>query len=158
MSGLSTGLPPDFEELEFRIEEEEWNEYELDNGIKIKGRVLLGKIIRDPNDPKKMNFDISPPKWVVYAPTQFRGIPSVELLKDPAKQKTAEKFRMHIDRSHEPWNRYTILRTGQEVKVKLTVDEIYRFSDAFDHNGCPFYQVPNGIQISVKESQLQQGQ
>lgn len=84
-------LPPDYEELEFRIEEEAWNEYELDDGVTVKGRVFLAKIMSDPNNPKKMSFDISPPKWSVFAATQHRGTPSVELLKDPTKQKDAKK-------------------------------------------------------------------
>ncbi len=151
-------LPPDYEELDFKIEEEEWNEYELSDGVKIKGRVILAKIMRDPNDPKKMSFDITPPKWAVYASTQLRGSPSSELLKDPSKQKLAEKHRVRVDRSHEPWNRYTILRTRQELKIKLTIDEINRFNDAYDQNGSPFYLIPNGIAVSLKENNPSQGQ
>jgi len=154
----SPQLPHDYEELDFKIEEEEWNEYELDDDVRIKGRIFLGKIMRDPNDPQKMSFDLSPPKWTVYAPTHLRGTPSVELLKDLNKQRTAEKFRVHINRSHEPWNRYRILRTGQEVKLKLSVDEILRFTNSFDNNGSPFYQVPNGVAITVKGNQPDQGQ
>jgi len=148
-------LPPDYEELGFKIEGEEWNEYELDDGVKIRGRVFLGKIMRDPHNPKEMNFDLAPPKWIVYANTHQRGTPSVELLKDPQKQKDAKKYRIHVDRSHEPWNRYTILRTGQEVKVKLTIDDIYRFQDSYDQNGSPLYQIPNGIAISIKDNEPQ---
>jgi hypothetical protein len=151
-------LPPDYEELEFKIEEEEWNEYELEDGVRIKGRIFLAKIMRDPNDPKKMNFDILPPKWSVYAPTPLRGIPSIELIQDPMKQKDAEKYRVRITRSHEPWNLYKILRTGQEIKIKLAVDEVLRFKDAYDQNGTPFYSVPNGVAITIKDNQPQHGQ
>lgn len=153
-----SSLPPDFQEMEFTIEEEEWNEYELDDGVTIKGRLFLGKVIRDPNDPKKMNFDIAPPKWVVYSPTQLRGTPSLELLKDPVKQKEAKKYRAHVKRSHEPWNRYRIIQTAQEVKIKLTVDEILRFEDAYDQKGCPFYSIPNGVAISIKGNEPHHGQ
>jgi len=94
----SPSLPPDYEELDFKIEEEEWNEYELDDGVTIRGRIFLAKIMRDPNDPKKMSFDIAPPKWAVHASTPLRGTPSMELIKDPAKQKIAEKYRMNVKR------------------------------------------------------------
>ena len=154
----SKQLPPDFEELEFKVEEEDWNEYELEDSVRIKGRIFLAKIMRDPNDPQKMSFDISPPKWSVYAGTPLRGKPSAELLKDPTKQKTADKYKVHIDRSHEPWNIYRILRTGQEIKIKLAVDEVNRFKDSYDQNGLPFYQVPNGIAVSLKGNQPHQGQ
>jgi len=150
-------LPNDYEEMEFKIEEEDWNEYELDDDARIKGRVFLAKISRDPNDPNKMNFDITPPKWAVYAPAHLRGSPTVNLLKDPAKQKDHKKYKVHINRNHEPWNVYRILRTGQEVKIKLTVDEVLRFDNAYDQNGSPFYSVPNGIAISLKGNQPHQG-
>lgn len=151
-------LPSDYEEMEFKIEEEDWNVYELEDGVIVKGRILLAKIMRDPNNPAKMSFDISPPKWSVFAPTPLRGKPSVELIKDLTKQKTADKYKVHVDRSHEPWNVYRILRTAQEVKIKLTVDEVLRFKDAYDQNGTPFYNVPNGIAITIKGNQPQQGQ
>lgn len=150
-------LPNDYEEMEFNVEEEDWNEYELNDGVRIKGRVFLAKIIRDPNDPKRMNFDITPPKWSVYAPPHLRGSPSLELLQDLQKQKDHKKYKVHIDKNHEPWNIYRILRTGQEVKIKLTIDEILRHDNAFDQNGCPFYSVPNGLTVSVKDNQPQQG-
>jgi hypothetical protein len=150
-------LPDDFEEMEFKIVDEDWNEYELEDGVRIKGRIFLAKIMRDPNDPNKLNFDITPPKWSVYAPPHLRGKPSMELLKDPTKQQTHNKYKVHIDRNHEPWNVYTILRTGQELKIKLTVDEILRFDNAYDRNGVPFYSVPNGIAVAIKGNQPKQG-
>ena len=151
-------LPPDYEEMEFKVEEEDWNVYELEDGVTVKGRIFLSKIMRDPNDPTKMSFDMSPPKWSVFAPLHLRGKPSGELLKDPAKQKTADKYKVHVDKSHEPWNVYRILRTAQEVKIKLTIDEVLRFKDAFDLNGTPFYSVPNGIAVAIKGNQPHQGQ
>lgn len=153
----SSPLPPDYQELEFDIVEENWNRYELDDGVIIKGRIFLGKIMRDPNDPKKMNFDISPPKWSVYATPALRGHPSTDLLRDPNKQKTAPKYKVHSKVNHEPWNVYKILQTGQELKIKLTIDEINRFTDAYDQNGSPFYSIPNGIAVSIKENKPEQG-
>lgn len=150
-------LPVDYEEMEFKVEEEDWNEYELEDDVRIKGRILLAKLMRDPNDPKKMSFDITPPKWAVFAPPHLRGKPSLVLIKDPVKQKSHKKYKVHIDKNHEPWNIYRILRTGQEVKIKLTVDEIIRFDNAFDQNGSPFYTVPNGISVSIKGNQPAQG-
>ena len=88
----------------------------------------------------------------------MRGNPSVELLKDPQKQKEVSKYKVKININHEPWNVYRILRTAQELKIKLTVDEINRFDDSYDQNGSPFYSVPNGIAISVKENKPEQGQ
>ena len=150
-------LPSDYEEMEFKIEEEDWNEYELADDVRVKGRIFLAKIMRDPNDPKKMNFDITPPKWAVFAPPHLRGTPSLELIKDRDKQQSHKKYKVHIDKNHEPWNVYRILRTGQEVKIKLTIDEVNRFDNAYDQNGSPFYSIPNGIAITMKGNKPQQG-
>ncbi len=150
-------LPEDYEEMDFKVEEEDWNEYELEDGVTVKGRIFLAKIIRDPNDPKKMNFDITPPKWAVFAPPPLRGKPSLELIKDTTKQQSHKKYKVHINKNHEPWNVYRILRTAQEVKIKLTIDEVNRFDNAFDQSGCPFYSIPNGLAIAIKGNQPQQG-
>ncbi len=58
-------MPIDFEEMEFTIENEEWNEYELKDGARIRGRIILSKIIRDPYNPNKFSFDFSLPKIIV---------------------------------------------------------------------------------------------
>lgn len=154
---LSAKFPSDYDEMEFEIVEEGWNEYELSDGVRIKGRVFLAKIIRDPNNLKNMNFDVTQPKWSIYAPVELRGPPSTELLKDSQRQNACDKYNVHIDRSHEPWNVYRILRTGQKVKIKLTIDEIIRLQDAFDPNGSPFYRVPHGISVLVKGNKPEQG-
>ena len=66
-------MPIDFEEMEFTIENEEWNEYELKDGVRIRGRIILNKIIRDPYNPNTFSFDFSRPIWVVSAPMASRG-------------------------------------------------------------------------------------
>ena len=50
-------MPIDFEEMEFTIENEEWNEYEIQDGVRIRGRIILNKIIRDPYNPNTFSFD-----------------------------------------------------------------------------------------------------
>ncbi|MBS3923309.1 MAG: hypothetical protein KGZ37_09220 [Nitrosarchaeum sp.] len=140
-------MPSDYEELDFTIDEESWNEYTLNDGARIKGRVFLAKIIRDPNNPTQMNFSFSNPQWVVYSPSHMRGPPHP----NPQDFSTAEKYEMKVQNSHEPWNRYRIVRTGQKIKLKLTIDEIHRYVDRFDAQGAPAYFVPNGIAVNISE-------
>ena len=66
-------MPIDFEEMEFTIENEECNEIELKDGARIRGRVIVNKIIRDPYNPNTFSFDFSKPVWFVFAPTALRG-------------------------------------------------------------------------------------
>lgn len=152
-------MPKDFEELEFSINQEEWNEYELNDGATIKGRVFLSKIIRNPYDPNDMSFEFSIPVWVVYASTAMRGEPNKNATAElKAGATTLPKYEIHINRSHEPWNIYTILRTGQKLKIKLTIQEINRFTEKFDAKGMPAYNVPHGIAISLTGNKPKTGQ
>lgn len=137
-------MPRDFEELEFTIEGEEWNKYELKDDSVIRGRIILQKLTRDPYDPKNFGFKISTPMWIVYAPHTSRGEPNVKL----GDRVVGAKFEVHVNQNHEPWNVYRIIKTGQKLKLKLTVTEISRFVDKFDVDGMPVYDVPSGVSIA----------
>lgn len=137
-------MPRDFEELDFTVEREEWNEYELKDGTTIRGRIVLQKITRDPYDPKNMGFKISPPMWVVYAPSTSRGESNVAL----GERVVGAKFEVHVNKNNELWNVYRIIKTGQKLKLKLTITEISRFVDKFDVDGMPIYDVPSGVSIA----------
>ncbi|MGI0056527.1 MAG: hypothetical protein ACREAK_04045 [Nitrosarchaeum sp.] len=160
MSGKqpSTPMPKDFEDLEFSVEQEEWNRYDLNDGATIKGRLLLTRIMRNPYNPQEMSFDFSLPVWVVYAPVALRGEPDtrppLELQDD---HRRAPKYEVHVNNSHEPWNVYRILKTGQKLKIKLTIQEVNRLTDKFDNHGMPSYNVPNGISVSLSKNQPDQG-
>jgi len=139
-------MPRDFEEMEFTIEGEDWNEYELKDGTRIRGRIILKKIIRDPYNPNVFSFDFSQPIWVVFAPTALRGEPNLDGLK-----KDSEKFEVHVNRNHEPWNVYRIAKTDQKLKVKLTATEVNRLVDKFDKNGLPVYEIPNRVSFDISK-------
>jgi len=139
-------MPRDFEEMEFTIEDEDWNEYELKDGTRIRGRIILKKIIRDPYNPNVFSFDFSQPIWVVFAPTAMRGEPNLDRLK-----KDSEKFEVHVNRNHEPWNIYRIVKTDQKLKVKLTATEVNRLVDKFDKNGLPVYEIPNRVSFDISK-------
>jgi len=66
-------LPDEFETLDFEILEEGWNSYELSDGVTIKSRTILKKIMVDPMNPKKYGFDTLPMLLSVFAPLANRG-------------------------------------------------------------------------------------
>ena len=140
-------MPIDFEEMEFTIENEEWNEYELKDGAKIRGRIILNKIIRDPYNPNTFSFEVAKPVWTVFAPTVLRGETNLEGLgKDSSK-----KFEVHVNRNHEPWNVYRIVKTDQKLKVKLTAREVNRWADKYDSRGLPVYDIPNKVTFDISQ-------
>lgn len=146
-------LPPDYEEMEFAVESEDWNEYELKDGMMIKARIFLVKLVRDPNNPSNMIFESSPPKWVIYAPAHLRGKPSTDLEGVISRG----RYKVPVNKTHEPWNVYKILRTGQEIKLKLAIDEVFRYKDAYDAGGCPIYNIPSGTSVLLKDNRPDQG-
>jgi len=149
----SSKLPDDYEEMEYTIENEEWNEYELKDGTRIKGRVILQKMIRDPNNPDVYNFNVSKPMWIVFASSTLRGAPNYN-----PTEKPGAKFEVHVNRNHEPWNIYRVLKTGQKLRLKLTLTEVSRFVDKFDNNGMPVYDVPSGVSISMSKKDVEKVQ
>jgi hypothetical protein len=139
--------PEDFEELDFSIEEEHWNEYELSDNSRIKARTFLKKIVRNPNNPEEMAFDIHPAVYVVYSPITNRG-PRNNV---PQEQEfnNLRSYEVRTRRNDEQWNRYRILRTGQLIRIRLMVTEIRRVIDRFDATGLPFYLVTSGPSIVI---------
>ena len=148
-------MPIDFEDLDFTVQEEEWNEYELKDGAAIRGRIFLSRIQRDPYDPKNLAFEFSNPFWTVRAPVSMRGLPDTTQHDQPI---SGTKYEVHVDRNHEPWNVYRIIKTGQKLKIKLTVNEVSRYVDKFDAKGMPLYDVPHGVTVNLSEPELNKGQ
>jgi hypothetical protein len=147
-------MPKDYEEMAFTIEQEEWNEYELKDGNTIRGRIILQKINRNPYDPKDFSFKTSVPMWVVYAPVIGRGEPNVKA----GEKVFGNKFEVHVVRNHEPWNTYRLVKTGQKLKLKLSITEVSRYVDKFDADGLPIYSVPNGVSIVFSDSDVSKAQ
>ena len=149
-------LPDEFEDLDFTIVEENWNEYELQNGDRIKARIILHKLVRDPNNPNNYAVRSSAPMYSVIAPIANRGEKNNEPI--PSDYNTLQRYEIRISNSNERWNLYRILRTGQTIRLRLTVTAIYRATDRFDRDGLPFYLVTAGPMIIMDPQNLPQGQ
>jgi hypothetical protein len=130
-------LPPNFEQLDFTVEEEHWNEYELSDGSRIKGRVILQTVRRDPNNPSRLEFMTAPPIFIPYAPVKSRG----ERNKAPkeGEYEKLPKYEVRIIRNDEIWNRYRVSGRDRIFMIRLTVKMIHRVRDRFTDEGLPFY-------------------
>ena len=156
MSNLNpgaTGLPNEFEELDFEIVNEHWNVYELTDGITIKSRIVLKKIVVDPNDPNKYSFDIQPIISAVYAPLALRG--EKNNVPKPEEYNTIASYEVEPQRSDERFNVYRILKSGHVFKLKLVVTKFLRLSDRFDKDGLPFYILNHGPMIVMEKNDRQ---
>jgi len=150
-------LPIDFEELDFEIGEEHWNEYNLPDGTRIKGRIFLTKLIRDPSNPNNINISTSTPAWTVYANPPSRG--ERDNAPQPREYNTLPQHEVMPTSNNERFNIYHIQRNGQTIRIKLTVARIVRITDRFDNDGLPFYVINSGpIVILDPAPNTQQGQ
>lgn len=135
-------LPDDFEELDFEVVEEHWNEYDLSDENRIKGRIFLKKLVRDPNDPNNINISTSTPTWTVYANPRNRGERNNS--PQPHEHNTLPQHEIMPNTNNERFNIYRILRNGQTIRIRLTVARITRVTGRFDNDGLPFYIINSG--------------
>lgn len=132
----SQKYPNEFDDLDFEVIEEHWNEYELEDGSRIRGRLILRKILSDPHDLEYCGLDLAPPIFTVHTPVSQRG--QKNNVPRPEEYNELAKYEVRINRADEKYNRYRILRNGRIVKIKLEVPEINRLTDRFDNEGLPF--------------------
>lgn len=149
-------LPDDYEELDFSLEEETWNDYELSDGNRLRARLILKKIRRDPNNPAKIAFDLVPPIFVITSMPANRGEKNHE--PNPQEAFSLPHFEIKIKNSNERANIYRILETGQTLRIKLSVNKIDRVTARFDNEGQPYYLVNAGPLVTMDPPNLTSGQ
>ncbi len=131
-------LPPDFEVVDFEPIEEHWNSYELQNGTVVRGRIIVTRFAKNPNDndPNKVSLS-SQNVFVVDAPPDQRSTPTGPL--SPEEIRNPQGTPIDILLNNEKWNKYRILKLGVVIKVKLIVDDTLRIDNKFDNDGMPQY-------------------
>ncbi|HJT49004.1 MAG TPA: hypothetical protein VJ729_12550 [Nitrososphaeraceae archaeon] len=137
MSKETSQLPDEYEELDFMVQQENWNDYELVDNSRLKARSILRKIYADPHTPNVMMFDFNPPIVAIYSPQSNRG--ERNNMPKPEEYNTLPSFEVIIQHNDEKWNRYRILKSGQEIRTKLIATEIRRIKDRYNNDGAPFY-------------------
>jgi len=153
-----------FEEVEFEIEKEVWNVYELEDGnhrVTLKMRTILTKLLRPrliepqtppiigvpphmlgvPKDARKDEFQMSFQNIVVVSscPPELMGppgtpLPPTELNKLPIEEINFNPF-------NEEWNIYKIPESGIKLKIKLVVSSVNKAKGVYDQFGYPIYIV-----------------
>lgn len=131
--------PPDYEVMEFAVEDERWSEYELADGVRIRARIFLVRIHRR-KDAKPGEYDFQFNQvFTVIAPPHMRGPASTP--PPPDKVSADQMYPVRVLTYNEPWNVYRVVKTGDIIKLKMVVSEVYRVRDIYDQNGEPYYIV-----------------
>ena len=148
----------DLDNLEFKIIKETWNDYELKDGTKIRGRMFITRIAENKNSPipkdqkpgeQIVDYSFSFGKhFEVFSPKDQIGEPTPI----PPLDQISEDKKIEVDPllMSEPWNIYEIIKNGTIIKAKLVVSEIFKVNDIFDKFGQPYYILKNGPVFDAK--------
>lgn len=153
---------PLFEEVDFDVEKEVWNTYELEDGngrVTLKMRCILTKIIKprilqnnlpivgvppemQPAKPlrqEELNMSFQNIVVVSNCPAELMGTPTPPL--PPNELQQANSVEIPFNPFNEDWNVYVLQPSGQKIKVKLVVSAISKIIGQFDQFGYPLYFV-----------------
>lgn len=127
------------EEISFKIIKEVWNEYELADGSKIKARIILTRVLGNP-EIKSMNFEFLNPIFVISS--KERGNPGNE--PQPHEYDKLPQEEIEIKTPLEYWNEYELPTLAKKIKIKYVISGIFRLIDRFNNQGYPFYVINGG--------------
>ncbi len=136
--------------LDFKVIKEFWDVYELNDGTKLKNRVILtgvkklniGSINIDNNNKNNKNneyeFDFQSIQSFIFS-EKSKGNPHTSFYK---KQELDTSYRIDMPYSaiSEKWNEYIVNDDGTKLKLKSTVTDVKK-SNIFLQNGDPIYNV-----------------
>jgi hypothetical protein len=126
------------EEVDFEIEKEVWNIYELADGTVLKARCVLFKLLRTPipQQPGKYQYQ-GAFQNIVMVKSKQKGTPSNQVY-PPDELAKMPKSEVNYTTVLEEWNIYRV-PDGLRAKVKMLVSSIYRLRNLFDRFGDPMY-------------------
>ena len=136
--------------LDFKVIKEFWDVYDLNDGTKLKNRVILTGVkklnisstnIDNDNKNNKNNeyeFDFQSIQSFIFS-EKSKGNPHTNFYK---KQELDTSYKIEIPHSaiSEKWNEYIVNDDGTKLKLKSTVTDVKK-SNIFLQNGDPIYNV-----------------
>jgi hypothetical protein len=138
---LSVGV--DTSEIDFTVEKEDWNIYELDDGTILKIRPVLLRLLKTEAPPgfgKGKSFGVMAQNLVVVTATpDKKGRPSMGP-NPPEVMDKAPKINVAFNEKKWIWNTY-LLPDNIRLKIRLVVTSVLRAEGLFDQFGNPVYRV-----------------
>ena len=136
--------------LDFNVVKEFWDVYDLNDGTKLKNRVILTGVkklninnIDIDNDGKsnksnEYEFDFQSIQSFIFS-EKSKGNPHTNTYK---KQELDASYKIEVPYSavSEKWNEYTVNDDGTKLKLKSAVTDVKK-SNIFLQNGDPIYNV-----------------
>jgi hypothetical protein len=144
--------PKTRKELEYRIVREHWNIYDLDDGVVVRARTFLVKLLRDEGPDGKPVYGTTTGVVVdVRAPSKKKKLPPPERMPTPEELEGAKKTEVPLGQSpDEPWNEYQFDDGNKTfgLKIRLVVSGITRVEGQYDTFGNPTYLVSHSTVVA----------
>ena len=133
--------------LDFKVVKEFWDVYDLNDGTKLKNRVILTGVkklnsnsINIGNNDKnnEYEFDFQSIQSFIFS-EKSKGNPHTNFYK---KEELDTSYKIEVLHSviSEKWNEYVVKDDGTRIKLKSTVTDVKK-SNIFLQNGDPIYNV-----------------
>jgi hypothetical protein len=137
-------------ELDFEMEKEVWNKYELENNAQLRTRVVMVKFFYKHSQgvPKEYSGQFTPISNVMpYDNYKLFG-KAPHAAYTPEEMQVAKSTEVSYRTIAEDWNIYR-LSDGTRIKTKLVVASINRLLDRYDQYGVPIYTVNSTTVINI---------
>lgn len=134
--------------LDFDVEAEPWNKYEVSDHTLIKTKYVITKVVRVlVNGQANYRVD-GQTLSVVLNMTNEKG-PKDTRVYSPQELNSEIKYdNMHYKTLAEEWNEYRI-DDGSVVRLKATITRIAK-TKKFDLNGDPVYLIDNNVMLQIR--------
>ena len=134
---MMDSAPLTYEYVDFEIANEGWNLYEIEDGTRLRARVVLKTVIKF-GDGRYL-FGVEQITGIAFLPEKLRGPPSTQKYLPEELSKNIEIEDLEFKTLKENWNVYR-LSDGLTVSIKCEVTQINR-TRLFNELGEPIYTV-----------------
>ncbi len=139
--------------LDFEIEKEVWNKYQLGEGAELKIRLVLTKVLQKLTHSVPINSDYTGEATTVITVIPQEGYQlygsAPEKPYSVDELSNATQIDVDFDTIEEPWNIYKI-EEELPVRTKLVVSSVSRLIDRFDPYGVPMYVTNSTVLFNVR--------
>jgi hypothetical protein len=134
---MMDSAPLTYEYVDFEIANEGWNLYEVEDGTRLRARVVLKTVIKF--EDGRYLFGVEQITGIAFLPEKLRGPPSTQKYSPEELSKNIEIEDLEFKTLKENWNVYR-LSDGLTVSIKCAVTQINR-TRLFNELGEPIYTV-----------------
>lgn len=130
-----------YTDIPFKVLQEEWNTYLLEDGSVIRARAVLLKVRMWPADRESMlrvSLDVQR-IFVVSAPSELRGRPTEPPTEEEVISSARHGLAVRVVKGDERYNVYKILPRGVVFKTKLIASDMAFRLPRYDLDGQPVY-------------------